>query len=356
MTQPTITDRDLKALFSARAAGTINPDLAQRIHESAASTKQRRPFLVIPGFGGGSPMRSLAFAATIGATSLALAGLLVIGGGDEPPVATPPAPSAPPAATPTPTPAPSATPTPPVSATPLPPGTRTPPETIERPRVNGLGWLAVPSVDLFADASESAAVLATLPSIGTDLFFLEGPVEAEGFVWWKVHPYSTELPVRETYPIGWVRAGVIASDEPPVLGYVPECPPLPIAVAETRELVSYASIACFGSEDVALTGRMSCSEADVEGVISGPDWLATDRSCMFETDEGSPLFPVYGDVVFDLVTPGQVVTGTFEVTAHVDDPQAATCVAAPIEGAPTAEEAVLSCRRLWVATAVTRLD
>ena len=356
MSQPILTDRDVAAMFAARAAGTVNPDLAQRIHEAAAGTRQRRRLFGFAGLDAG-PMRAFAFATLLGATSLALVGALILGGQQQPqPTVVPPGPTASPSPTATPSPSPSPSSPPSPSATPLPPGTRTSPDTLERPRVDGVGWIAVPATSLFAAPSETADVLGELPSVATDLFFLEGPVEAEGFVWWKVQPYALDEPEAPTYPIGWVIAGVVNSDEPPVLGYVPDCPTSPIDVERSLRLSSYAAIACFGRDDVVLEGTLSCSEADVDRLVSGPDWLRNDRSCQFQTEAGFPLIEVHGAAVHDLVTPGQVVTTRVRVTAHVDDAQAASCVAGGAEGGRTPEQAVLDCRKLLVATAVERLD
>jgi hypothetical protein len=358
MTQPLLTDRDVKAMFDARAAGTVDPDLAGRIHAAAAATRQRRRLLGMPAFGG--PMRTFALAAVLGASSLALIGALIIGGTDDTPTATPP-PSGPPVTSPSPSPSPSEAPTasptvePSPSPTPLPPGVRAWPPTIERPRVDGLGFLTVASVPLYASASEGAEVLADLPSIGTDLLFLEGPVEAVGYVWWKVAPHDTAEPV-ERYPIGWVRAGAVNADEPAVLGFQPECPTSPITIDSEGDFDPYVAIACFGSDDIVLTGVLACFEADAEGPTDGPAWGQQGRACAFESGQGASVLFVYGDVAFDLVTPGQVTMGTYLVTGHVDDAQASECPASEMEGGPDLEESILACRLSFVVTALQRLD
>jgi len=221
--------------------------------------------------------------------------------------------------------------------------------------VGGLGWLATPTRTLYADHSESAEQLGELPSVGTDLFFIEGPVESEGYVWWRVQAYDTTHPSAASAPIGWVISAVVNADEPPVLGYVPECPSGPINAEDWQALPSYIALACFGSQPVTVEGRMTCSLAEVDGTITGPDWLQSPVNCQFATADGTPLGVVQGGWPEQL-SPGEVVDGRFAVTGHLDDPQAGSCVSGGGDGGPTTEQAVQLCRQLFVRDSISRLD
>ena len=95
-----LTDDHIRAAFLARASGSPSPDLADRIHAAAASTKQERPFIALPGLGRFAPVRHLALAAALGATVLVVAGSLFFGTGTRPDNGPIVGPSTPPSATP----------------------------------------------------------------------------------------------------------------------------------------------------------------------------------------------------------------------------------------------------------------
>ena len=69
-----LTDQDLRAAFAARATGAPDPDLASRISAEAAQTRQARSWAIVPAI---SPAASrLAWAAALGATTMALVGIV----------------------------------------------------------------------------------------------------------------------------------------------------------------------------------------------------------------------------------------------------------------------------------------
>jgi hypothetical protein len=218
--------------------------------------------------------------------------------------------------------------------------------------VGGLAFLTRDS-DLFPEPSTDATARETLDADTTRLFVLEGPVEADGLVWWKVLPFGSG-----SHDVGWIAAAAIQADEPAMLGYEPDCgaPAIDLTDAATFPLDTFEGLACFGDRDLTITGQLTCSSADTELPTGGPDWQSPDRSCTFDGADGTPIQAVYGQPVFQLVgADQQPVTGRYTVTGHYDDPQASTCHGGR-EGDPTDEAIQVGCRALFVATAVQRLD
>ena len=361
MTEPRLTDRDLQRLFAVRTTGAIDPGLAERISRSARQTRQRSPFLVLPGGLSAGPMRALALAATLSATVLLLAAIVIVPGRTPSVTPAPSAPVPPPSASPSappssPSPSASPSPSPTPSPTPIPSPTGTPVPT--RPAVGGLAFLTR-DAELFPEPSTAATARETLDADTTRLYVIEGPVEADGMVWWKVLPYALPGAPASAHDVGWLAAAAVQSDEPAMLGYVPDCgaPAIDLTDATAFPLGLYEGVACFGRDDVTITGQLTCSLADVETSTSGPDWMTQDRSCTFDSPDGAPIVAVYGQPVFDLVgADQQPVTGRYRVTGHWDDPQASRCIGGGREGDPSDEALQIGCRDSFVVTNVQRLD
>jgi hypothetical protein len=356
MTEPRLSDRDLQRFFAVRTAGAIDPALAERISRSARQTRQRSAFFVLPGGLSAGPMRALALAATLSATVLLLAALAILPGRNPsvtpvPSVPVPPpssSSSAPPSESPSASPSPSPTPSPTPSGTPEP----------TRPTAGGLAFLTR-DTELLPEPSSGATARETLDADTTRLYVIDGPVEADGLVWWKVLPYALPGAPASPHDVGWVASAAVQSDEPAMLGFVPECGERTIDLtdAEAFPYGPFEAVACFGHDDVTITGKLICSMADFSHVTVGPDWQSVDHLCAFDSPGGASILFVYGDVVFDLVvSPGQPTIGQYRVTGHFDDPQSSTCVGGGLEGEPSDEALAIGCRGLFVATAVQRLD
>jgi hypothetical protein len=185
----------------------------------------------------------------------------------------------------------------------------------------------------------SSAKLEPLLRRGTKLFVVAGPARADGYTWYRVMPFDGIA------PSGWI-ASADRDRTPWVESVTQACPAPPLDATALLDLRPFGGLACYGGAEIQLVGDVDCDVADVDRVIGGPDWLKTDRYCVFDLD-GETIELLDGGI------PGLVLPTTRRaiVTGHFDDPQAASCVYALREG-PKQDPAfvVVNCRAMFVAT------
>jgi hypothetical protein len=352
-----VTDRDLKAAFAARAAGAPNLDLAARISAEAARTRQSRPFLVLPGFASQATTR-LAWAAVLAALTVALVGVVAFSGGSRPITGVvpsqPPASSDEPGGSPSadPSPVPTAPASPSVSPSEEPSGAPFVPALLGPDRIGRVvatDGLRVRSLPTVGEASEPREPL--LPD-GTRFYVVDGPVFADGYAWYQVDPYGGDEPL----PFGWVAAGS-REGEPWVENFLDGCDSVGVSIRLLHDQPPQESLYCYGEVmpgDIELTGDLHCELADVDGFITGPEWLESDRYCSLSGD--GVEIGVVGKAATSLLEQGSPVDGRYTVVGHFDDPEADECTSegVDIEGdSPDPAEVVLSCRMQFVITEVT---
>jgi len=354
-----ITDRDVRAAFLARSSGAPAVDLAERISAATASTRQSRPLISVPGFGSAATAR-LAWAAVLAALTLAIAGILALGVGRNPitsviprespaatdkPVATSSAePSDVPSDEPSVAPSQSASP----ASSPFVVAGLGPDTLGVVVATDGLRVRRLPTV-----GEESERLEPTLP-VGVPLYVVDGPVAADGYAWYQVQPYGADEPL----PFGWIAAGS-RDGEPWIEQYRLGCDSVPLSPEGLASGESLEHLFCsIPSEnenvpipDPEVEGHVSCVFANVDYMISGPEWIEVDRYCEFQTEAGS--FWLYGKPLTALLDEG-AVDGRYLVVGHFDDPGASECRSTGGDGdAPDPAQVVLSCRTHFVVTEAT---
>jgi hypothetical protein len=205
-----------------------------------------------------------------------------------------------------------------------------------------------------ADAEPLPAVLGT--ATGSEhVYILEGPVEADGFEWFRVAPieyegYGTIGPLF----IGWMASG---DGVDPWLVVENPCPVGPITLADltyTSTTTNWATrLGCFRGQELTLRGWYP----------ELPEGIGFDGECHAEPDtlvcsgihDIRPIEMSYLDernanrLVFAVIPESEIVIPLrgqwIEITGHWDDPAAALC--------PTDTDlGTLSCRIVFVVTSI----
>jgi len=333
-----LTDNQIRAAFVARASGSPSPDLADRIHAAAATTKQERPLIALPGLGRLAPVRHLALAAALGATVLVVASSLFFGLGTRPDNGPIVGPSTPPSAVPS---------TPPS----LTPGYIFSPDSVVKVS-------AAANLDIFALATADSDKLGEVQP-GTSIYVIAGPTTVDGDDWYQVKPFRMSDPERVEYPLGWVR--VSHEDGRPALEPTPlECVASPsLTPVNILDLTATGALACFGSDEITIVGRVFCMPNDdlpenLQHDVTGPFWLDDGRFCAFQDQSGEPYFEIFGFPTDEL--PPTWRTDDLAITGHFDDPESAECTG--LDGLPslTKEQAVFECRLGFHVTGVSVAD
>jgi hypothetical protein len=173
---------------------------------------------------------------------------------------------------------------------------------------------------------------------GAALFVVHGPVLKNGAEWYLVTPAQLSV----DFPTGWTRRA--AGDETPMLGPSDlRCPGNPATAAEVGALqTTYGLAACYDTDDVVITGDLSCDPKPSD-YVTGASWLAG-GTCRLE----GMYRTIYG---LEADTP----SGTYTVTGHFNDSEAAACTSTDGAADPDGQGrllAVLECRSSFVATAI----
>jgi hypothetical protein len=215
------------------------------------------------------------------------------------------------------------------------------------------------------EISDSSVMHAERLSSPTLLYIVDGPVTADGYDWYLVQPFESELgDVRTDWPFGWVAAGDRTGAEEWIAPAMLECPRP--TVDDIRRMAPEARLACFGDEQLALQGRFG-------GCFAGmtPVWLQVHGCALLPLDPIPAGSPDPGHLRLRFVDmieiphdqPGAFIT----VRGHFDDPRANSCAwgddaffeesggVGPTPP-PKPEEVILWCRTEFVATDITVRD
>lgn len=318
------TDRErvLRAYLRARGAVEPPPELAPAVLARIAA----EPQVTRGNFFGA--LRVLAIGATVVAAFAVV--LLVQFGlqrvGDRP--------SPPPAVTP---PAPSLTT---VSPSPTPTGAALP-SAATFARVEVETWPAHAQRDPQADP-------VTVLTRGEIIYVFDGPVSADGDVW-----YHVQTPRHRTVPpFVWVRLGDAEGVDDPLVMHEPRCPE-PADATAFSALAPMERLQCYGAEEITLGPVRVGAVGGPDPVDGSPGWLA--ESAPFEiyttadypnaTTEGTLSGRVAPDADVSLELPGW-----YELRGRFDHPEAGTCerdLAHPGYDEPPAA-AVIWCRQQFV--------
>jgi hypothetical protein len=255
---------------------------------------------------------------------------------------------------PSPTPSPTATP---AAAGGFPPGT--------------LIEATVEGVTLREEAGVDGERIGTL-QIGALNYVVEGPVETDGYEWYRLSgpglpPSSgctTPLPVDPlTCPVwfGWAAAGDPATGDPWFAVAEFDCPD---PAAETSDFLGLSLIlhlACYRDEPISFTAWTldAPAEAPADGCLEAAAevaWLYCDDAYVLSVaprpEEAAAFLGVFVDPASGVATPerGQWVA----VEGAFDHPRAAECgeAEAAFSDDPRPDQAILDCRARFVATSV----
>jgi hypothetical protein len=222
--------------------------------------------------------------------------------------------------------------------------------------VDGMATVTADALTVWSEPSarRSNRLSPELPG-GAVVFVVEGAEDSRGVDWWLIAPEYVE---GKSLPFGWVNA-VDADGGPTLDPFLPACPPIdePIAGRTIGELGSLRALACFGQQELKLSGEVDCTRPIIEWAIGGASWIGSNRWCVI--DDAMELFGPGVTGLLDQVPSAPTVGGRYEVQGHFEDPEAERC--GPVRfgtpgppGTPT-PQTVLHCRQMFVVTSVTEL-
>lgn len=224
---------------------------------------------------------------------------------------------------------------------------------------NGLRVRSLPTT-----AQESER-LEPLLSAGTRVFILDGPVAADGYDWYELIAFDTE--VEGGLPlIGWSAVADKDSGEAWLRPFVFSCgSEYPLDVNHLGELGGSGGLDCFGSEELSLPAARdsTCGEGSNSWVVEPLWFLVRDIILVQLNAQDEPLRELgallHPEVVGDWedgVCTADYRPATAQVTGHYDDPAAASCSIRDPESAQP--EIDLRYAAYWCRTAfvVTRVE
>ncbi|HJP89844.1 MAG TPA: hypothetical protein VJ850_12485 [Candidatus Limnocylindrales bacterium] len=198
-----------------------------------------------------------------------------------------------------------------------------------------------PSVD--ADSEKFSPLLET----GQRVYVISGPVQGSGYNWYLVRPVS-----KRVTQDGWIS--VAARDGTPwAEPAAVDCPAVP-TLADISALDPALRILCYREKELTFTATLVWGGNCASLLFDTPDWMA---GCLSTFKWGGKTSTVIVAIPPELKDAagshkqGDSMKAT--VTAHVDDPGAATCApkaGAPGEPAIVAATVILDCRAMFVAT------
>jgi hypothetical protein len=167
-------------------------------------------------------------------------------------------------------------------------------------------------------AKKADLLTDTLPA-GSLLFLTRGPRLFNGVDWWEV---QADYVAGRQSTFGWVIA-TDANHASTFAAVAPACPSTntPIPTDAIRTLGMLVSLSCFGSREIEMRGRVSCSEAAIDSMVGGPSWLGANWLCDIDSVVGLNG-PLAGALLDGNSNPP---IGRYAVRGHFDDPEARTC-------------------------------
>jgi len=253
-------------------------------------------------------------------------------------------------------------------------------QTDEALRIDALARVLVRELNLRAQPSASSGSLGHL-RLDEPAYVVAGPVQADGYVWYQLGPVRPVLDCADDSTLACGQWFGLAAAETPDgdrwLG------PLNLACPTERTTASYLSLqpaerlACAGDDEWKLTAYIA--EEGGRGClpvwVTDPGWLFTACNFLFpqpverELDEDTglqvfvhPDLGICGSSMFDSGCPFAPYKGSWvEMTGHLDDPAASTCVAklspdfsnvSDLPPPPDPDQVVFACRLAFVVTAV----
>jgi hypothetical protein len=188
---------------------------------------------------------------------------------------------------------------------------------------------------------------------GQEVFLVAGPETVDGIDFWQV---AGDGFTDCCAPLGWIPDERLG--RPLLEPLAIECPDADATLAPTHvlELGLIASLSCFGSRELTLTGLASCPYGIADGpvFIGGPDWADLEQGlfCSLKSDDaaaGEELRMFEAPETFQPFGERRA-----RVVGHFDDPQSDTChwtrgnfAPFPIDGVSN-EPAAFICRTHFV--------
>jgi hypothetical protein len=115
--------------------------------------------------------------------------------------------------------------------------------------------------------SDDSFKLEPLLPLGSQLYVLEGPVSASGYVWYEVAPLTSRK-----LPSGWV-ASADRDGEPWVAAGEFACPPLPTDFRSLAALPPGVGLVCFPRVPITVEARLIWCNCNVDGDWYTPSWF-----------------------------------------------------------------------------------
>jgi hypothetical protein len=243
------------------------------------------------------------------------------------------------------------------------PASSAPPASAPGPSIR-TDWIAETVVDGVRMRSQpttddESTMYEPLLSTGTRLFVVNGPIAGSGYAWYQVLPLGGT--VRDVAASGWVAAAS-RDGRRWLQDAILQCPSeLFENFASLANIGGAGGLSCYGSSQLSFLAAIRSCDCSVMGPAPSPYWLAGPDPTGYRLDAPPWLEPAerviqpafHPDMQgVPVLTSGDV----YQVTAHYDDPAAATCVPddgfldGPL-GDPVAQ--IGRCRMTLV---VTRLD
>jgi hypothetical protein len=200
--------------------------------------------------------------------------------------------------------------------------------------VDGLRVRSKPSV-----GDDSFKYEPVLPQ-GTQLYVLNGPTSASGYVWYEVVALASR-----TLPQGWVATGSRTGETWLAPGDF-KCPPVPTDFRSLGALPPAVGLACFPRIPINVTARLIGCNCDVDGGSLAPDWFSLGTGTgemLVEPSVTRPPANVSDWFWLSLDPAGQhpevlPVGKVVDVTGVFDHPGAAKCTFTDIGAAPVASQ------------------
>jgi hypothetical protein len=180
--------------------------------------------------------------------------------------------------------------------------------------------------------------------VGTQLFVLDGPVDASGYQWFEVASVSVGLtapgvcatdagdagPCDDLY-LGWVAAASRAGEPWLAVGTV-DCPPVPTDSLGLGTLPLGARLACFSGRPITVQARLVECGCVFDGGYLTPSWFSLDSPLLL-IEPSRPQAPANHEDWLELRpdpagrSPAVLPVGEIvEVVGMFDHPDARSCL------------------------------